>query len=274
MPAAPVTTPQRIAAETFLIPHLMPAGPDTFLPVNSMLIRGEQPVVVDTGAPIHRDQWFEKLLSLVDPSDVRWIFVSHDDSDHVGNLYELLEICPNATLVGNFFMTERMSADRPLPVSRMRWLGPGESLDVGDRRLHLTLPPIYDAPTTRGLYDDKTAVMWAADAFASMTPGAVHDIADIPASMYDETFTMLNSMVSPWHEWLDVTRFRRHCDDVESLGLLAVASAHGPVLTGHAITDAFDRVRNMAGAPAVTPPGQSLLDEILATAGIALEPVA
>ncbi|MBO3751780.1 hypothetical protein J5X84_37395 [Streptosporangiaceae bacterium NEAU-GS5] len=42
-------------------------------------------------------------------------------------------------------------------------------------------------------------------------------------------------------------------------------TAHGPVLTGHAIHDAFDRVRDMAGQPITPPPGQPVLDELLAT---------
>jgi hypothetical protein len=40
---------------------------------------------------------------------------------------------------------------------------------------------------------------------------------------------------------------------------------HGPVLHGDAIADAFERTRALAGMPRVQPPGQSLLDQILAT---------
>ena len=264
MPTVPTTAPYRITADTWLIPNLAPAGPGTYLPVNSMLIRGAEPIVVDTGAPVHRDHWFEQVFSLVDPDDVRWVFLSHDDGDHAGNLHELLGLCPNATLVANFFITERMALERPLPIDRMRWVGPGESFDAGDRRLHLVVPPIFDGPTTRALYDETTAVLWAVDSFAAMAPGAVHDVADVPHEIYVETFGLLNSMVSPWHQWLDPARYRAHADSVEGLGLLAVASAHGPVLTGSAITDAFDRVRAMAGRPIAHPPGQPLLDELVA----------
>ncbi|HEX2046371.1 MAG TPA: hypothetical protein VHF27_01315 [Acidimicrobiales bacterium] len=40
----------------------------------------------------------------------------------------------------------------------------------------------------------------------------------------------------------------------------------GAVLTGEAIGDAFERVRAMAGEPVVAPPGQPLLDELVAAA--------
>ena len=73
-------------------------------------------------------------------------------------------------------------------------------------------------------------------------------------------------MVSPWHAWLDPAVYRHHVDNVEALGVLAVASAHGPIITGSAIHDAFEAVRSLAGRPIIPAPGQELLDELLAGA--------
>src|SRR5688572_3151203 len=47
--SVPTTDPVQVAPETFLIPNLVPAGEGAYLPVNSLLIRGEEPIVVDTG---------------------------------------------------------------------------------------------------------------------------------------------------------------------------------------------------------------------------------
>jgi flavorubredoxin len=262
----PTTTPVEIAPETFLIPNLAPAGPDLFLPVNSMVIRGSEPVIVDTGAPVHHDLWLEKVLSLVDPEDVRWIFLSHDDPDHTGGLLDILELAPQATLVTNFFSVERLALEKPeLPLERMRWIEPGGSFDAGDRTLHLFRPPIFDGPTTRGLYDPTTATAWVADTFACLTPGSL-DVHDLPVDHVEEQLPAMNSIVSPWHQWLDPVAYGRHVDEVEALGLLTVASAHGPVVTGDAIHRAFDVVRGLAGRPNIPTPGQELLDELVAGA--------
>jgi hypothetical protein len=137
---------------------------------------------------------------------------------------------------------------------------------VGDRRLHAVLPPLFDAPTSRGLYDDSTGVLWAADSFACPTPGPLLWVDDIPTPMYDDAFPAFNSMIAPWLTWVDTARYRAHVDAVEGLGLSAVASCHGPILTGAAIPDAFDRIRALAGAAPVPSPGQDLLDELLAAA--------
>ena len=261
----PTTGPVRVAAETFLIPNLAHAG-DAYLPVNSLLIRGRQPIVVDTGAPIHREQWLDKVYSLVEPEDIRWVFLSHEDGDHTGGLEDILTAAPNATLVMNFFSTERFALERQVDIRRLMWRDPGESFDVGDRTLRLFQPPIFDGPATRGVIDERTGVMWAVDSFAAATPGALHHVDDIPADLYDESFGLFNSMVSPWHAWLDPVVYGRHVDSVERLAPSVVTSAHGPVLTGDAIGDALTRVRSLAGQPRVATPGQALLDELLATA--------
>lgn len=260
----PAGDPVLVAPETWLIPNLAGAGPGQYLPVNSLLIRGSEPIIVDTGAPVHRRRWLDQVFSLVDPEDVRWIFLSHDDSDHTGGLAEALAACPSATVVTNFFATERLSLERTLPIKRLRWLEPGDSFLAGDRRLRLVLPPIFDGPTTRGLFDERTGVLWGVDSFAALTTGSVHHRDDIPDDLYAESFALLNSLVSPWHEWLDPTRYGRHVDAVAALHPDAVATAHGPLLTGDAIGDAFDRVRAMAAAPRATPPGQAALDELVA----------
>lgn len=178
----------------------------------------------------------------------------------------MLEAAPDATLVTNFFSFERLNLEpeRALPLERMVWVDPGASIDVGDRRLHLFRPPIFDGPTTRGLYDGRTGVMWAVDSFAAATPGAVYHAGDVPADVYDATFVGFNSMISPWHAWLDKGIYGRHVDTVESFGATAIASAHGPVLTGQFIPDAFARVRALAARPVLDQPDQSMLDELLA----------
>lgn len=260
----PVTTPQKVAPNTYLIPNLAPASPDAYVPVNSLLILGEEPIVIDTGAPIHREHWLEQVHGLVDPEDVRWIFLSHEDGDHTGALDDVLEAAPRATFVFNFFGTERLALERPVPLERMRWCEYGESFDAGDRRLHLVLPPIFDGPATRGLYDEKTGVLWAVDSFAALTPGAVHRPESIPTELYDESFMFFNSLVSPWHQFVDPVRYNRHVDTVEALKPRVVTSAHGPILVGDQIHDAFDRVRSLAGEPRIAPPGQDALEELLA----------
>jgi flavorubredoxin len=253
-----------VAPDTFLIPTLAadPGGAGVFSS-NSLVIRGAEPVIVDTGSRLVRDSWLATVFSVVEPADVRWIFISHDDHDHIGNLDAVLDACPQATLVGNWAMTARLFGDVELPLHRMRWLDQGDAFDVGDRSLHLVRPPLFDSPATRGLFDPTTNMLWAVDSFGAMVQGNILEADDADPDLYAGTFAALNAWFTPWLEWVDTARFTAHIDETASLPLDVVASAHGPILRGARIADAFARTAALAAQPVLATPGQPLLDQLL-----------
>ncbi len=232
IPTPQLHDPYRIAPDTWVIPETVPAAPGTIVPVNSMVITGAEPVIVDTGNELSRRQWLDAAFSVVDPVDVRWVFLSHDDHDHVGNLLPVLDACPNATLVTNWFTVERLSRAMELPQDRMRWVNPGETFDAGDRTLVAMVPPIWDSPTTRGLFDPVSGVYWAVDAFACLLPGHLTDVGDAPEQLWRESFLTMNATLAPWHTLLDPAKFDRHVDTVAALGVTTIASAHSTTLRG------------------------------------------
>jgi hypothetical protein len=105
--------------------------------------------------------------------------------------------------------------------------------------------------------------MWIVDSFPCFTPGTL-DGAEMPHDLLAQVMPALSSAISPWHAWLDAAAYTRHIDTVEALGARTVASAHGPVLRGERLDDAFDRLRALAGQPVIPTPGQELLDTLLA----------
>ena len=260
------TSPYRVSADSWLIPTLAAAPTGGYVGAHSLVIRGAEPVVVDTGCALARDLWAEQVFSVVEPEDVRWIFLSHSDHDHVGNLDLIVDRCPNATVVANFGIVGHLAGDRDLPLHRMQWRDPGESFAVGDRTLQVVRPPMFDAPNTRGLYDPKDRLLWAVDSFGALFPGGVLEAADIPADLFDPTFAALNSWNTPWLEWVDRDRYAQHVASTSDLDLDLVVSAHGPVLRGTRIADAFSRTLALAAATPVPQPGQSMLDDMLRVA--------
>ena len=88
-----------------------------FLPVNSFVLHAEQPVVVDTGLGLPDRTFVDDLASVIDPADVRWIWLTHPDRDHTGGLFDLLEAAPQARVITTFLGVGIMSTERPLPPS-------------------------------------------------------------------------------------------------------------------------------------------------------------
>ncbi|HEX6417131.1 MAG TPA: MBL fold metallo-hydrolase [Acidimicrobiales bacterium] len=257
--------PLQVAPETFLLRSAQPAiGAPLSVALNSLVIRGAEPVIVDTGTRANHDHWLDDVTSLVDPADVRWIFLSHDDDDHTGNLAEALDLCPQATLVANWAATERMGGSFAVPPGRMRWVDAGGTLDAGDRVLRAVSVPVYDSPSTRGLYDPATGVLWASDAFATPMPAdPVDRVEDVPPPMWAEGMAMFHHhALCPWLAIVDRDAYADQVQRLRALDPAVIVAAHTPVIAGDSRAVAFD---HLAALPDVTPPphpDQQVLDAL------------
>jgi flavorubredoxin len=271
-PIAPTIAvpPLEIAKDTFVIHQVQEAlGQPLFVYINSMVILGAEPMIVDTGTPANRQQWLSDVFSLVEPEDVRWVFLSHDDVDHTGNLEQVMDACPNAKLVCNWAMIERHTNCFNFPIDRCRWVMHEESFSIGDRTLQAVRPPVFDSPTTRGLFDASTGVYWCVDSFATPLPDPNAAIADLDPEFWRFGMTLFSfGAVSPWLTMVDQAKFGKSVDVVQSLGIKTIAGCHTPVLEGPLITQALDTTRAF---PSVVPPplpDQSVLDQIIAAAAL------
>jgi flavorubredoxin len=256
-------TPTEIAPETFLVhdhhgEHTDPVS----VGLNTMVIRAAEPVVVDTGMKENREQYLDDVFSLVEPEDIRWVFISHDDVDHTGNVNALMAAAPNATLVIDWFMQERMGASLEVPPTRWRWLRDGDALDVGDRTLQVVRPPIFDSPTTRGLFDPTTSVYWASDAFASPMVTPVRRVADLELVPWLEGIHTFAQYISPWLSLVDAARFQRTVDRIEALEPRVIAGCHTPAIDRGYVGDALAATRIAPSATVAPQPDQSVLDVI------------
>ena len=267
-PLAPTTyfPPSRIAADTWVIHQVQPAlGEPLFVYLNSMVILGAEPMIVDTGTPANREQWLKDAFSLVEPTDVRWVFLSHDDVDHTGNLDEVMSACPNAQLVCNWAMIERHTNCFQFPLERCRWIMDGDTLDIGDRELAALRPPVYDSPTTRGLFDPTTGVYWAVDTFATPLPDPQVGIADLDPDFWAEGLALFAmGAVSPWLSMVDERKYGLYVDRVQNLPITTVAACHSPVIEGPLIERAFGHIRQLPVLDPPALPDQSVLDQIIA----------
>ena len=233
--------------------------------MNSMVIRGAEPVIVDTGTVANRAQWLDDVFGLVDPADVRYVFISHDDVDHTGNLAQVMEHCPNATLLASWALVERFSNAFEFPLHRCRWVDDGSHLDLDDRRLHFVRPPLWDSPTTRGVFDTSTDVYWAADAFATPCSTAVEASVDEldPEAWRGGMAMFAHHALSPMAghgRQRPVPPPRRTGAGV---GRHHIASAHSPLITGASVDTAFDLLVDLPNVEVPPAPDQAVLDAIV-----------
>jgi flavorubredoxin len=56
------------------------------IPINAFVLHAAEPVLVDTGSVVESDEFLTVLRTVIDPSDLRYIWLTHTDFDHIGSL--------------------------------------------------------------------------------------------------------------------------------------------------------------------------------------------
>ncbi|WP_406367839.1 MBL fold metallo-hydrolase [Streptomyces sp. NBC_01546] len=238
-----------------------------FLPVNAFVLHSEQPVVVDTGLGLPDRDFLNTLGSVIDPADVRWIWLTHPDRDHTGGLFALLEAAPRARLVTTFLGAGIMSTEHPLPMDRVYFLNPGQSLDVGDRTLHAFRPPLFDNPATVGFYDDRSHTCFSSDCFGGPMPTADvatgTDVAAVHAEELEAAQLLWASVDSPWVQLVDRDRFLATVEPLRAMAPETILCTHLPPAVG--LASRF--IDTLGAAPGLSPftgPDQAALEQMLA----------
>ena len=191
---------------------------------NSYLIMAEKPTLVEGVKVNFRDEYLEKLKSLVDPLDLKYIILNHTEADHSGVVPWLAEVAPNARVVVSraagrnvhqLFHLER----EPLAV------GDGDTLDLGDRELTFVSAPFLHWPDTMFTYSPTGRALFTCDAFGVhyCDEGAVFD--DEAGSFDDAYKYYFDNIMRPFKD-----KVLAALDKIRDLDVEVVCTGHGPVL--------------------------------------------
>lgn len=239
-----------------------------FLPVNAFVLHAAEPLVVDTGLVVHGSGFLEALGAVIDPADVEWIWLTHPDRDHTGGLFSLLEAAPRSRVITTFLGVGIMSTERPLPLDRVYLLNPGQTLDVGDRRLTAFRPPLFDNPSTVGFYDGSSGALFSSDCFGApmATPelATCDDAAQTPAGDLRAAQLLWAAVDSPWVHTVDQARYLENLAPLHAMAPKLILSSHLPP----AVDRTPEFLQTLSTAPvadAFTGPDQAALEQMLAS---------
>jgi flavorubredoxin len=226
-PARTVAPNTEILAAHIQVPGL------GWLAANAFLIRTAEPVLIDCGVVMLKDAFLKELRSALTIEDIRWIWLTHLDPDHIGALEEILSEAPRARVVTTFLGLGKLGLLRPaLPPERFFLLNPGQALDVGDRRLIAIKPPTFDAPETTGVFDPTTAALFSADSFGALMTTPVEAANEVPPSQLRDGLVQWASVDVPWLSSVEEATLERALQAVRELRPAIVLSSHLPPAPG------------------------------------------
>jgi flavorubredoxin len=233
------------------------------VPINAFVIKGSEPLLVDTGAVVHSKEFMPALRSVIDPADLKWIWLTHTDFDHIGSLHQLLAENPKLRVITTFLGVGIMSLSAPLPMDRVYLLNPGEKITVGDRTLTGIRPPAFDNPSTTGFYDSKSGVLFSSDCFGALLSTVPQNAADLSDAELKDAQVLWATIDAPWLHKADRSAFEKELDGIRRMQPKMVLSSHLPAAPGR-MTEKL--LKSLAAVPTAQPfvgPNQAALEQML-----------
>lgn len=256
----------KVAPDTTTFRGFYPLGPLGILPANAHLIHAREPILVDTSGVALRGPFLEALGDEIDPADLKWIFLSHTDLDHVGNLEQVMELAPEAKVVIAGLGAAKLQLRESFDMSRVHVLEAGQRLDLGDRELVAIKPPIYDAPETIGFFDTKTRVLFSADAFGALLDAPHEELAEVPEQQLRDGMAVWSGVDAPWLGMIDRQAFGHLLGDIERLDPSAIISGHLPAALPRMTSRLLGNIMAAVSGGRIAAPDREAVESIMARA--------
>ena len=189
---------------------------------NSYFINAEKKAIIEASKEKFSDVHINKLRSVTDPSEIQYIILDHTEPDHSGNTGKLLEIAPNAVVVGTGnairYLTDMVN--KPF---KSRVVKDGDTLDLGNKTLKFFSAPNLHWPDSMLTYLAEDKVLFTCDVFGAHF--CSEDIFNDYSPEYLESFRYyFDIIIKPF------SRFAlKAIEKVKTLDIEIICPGHGPV---------------------------------------------
>lgn len=190
---------------------------------NSYFIDADKKTIVETSKEGFKDVYLDKVKRVVDYKDIEYIVMNHTEPDHSGNLKHLLELAPQATVVGSRaainFLSHMIEKDFKQMVVK-----DGDTLDLGNKTLKFIGAPFLHWPDTMYTYLEEDKILFTCDSFGShyCDERMFDDLVDD----FDDAFKYyFDVILKPFSGYM-----LKAIDKIKDLDIDTVATGHGPIL--------------------------------------------
>jgi len=231
--------------------------------INAFVLDGTEPILVDTGAVVDRDEFMTALRSVIDPAALKYIWLTHTDFDHIGSLAQLLAENPDLRVITTFLGVGIMGLADPLPMNRVRFVNPGETITIGDRTLTAVKPPLFDNACTTGFYDSTSGALFSSDCFGALLSAVPGNATDLTEDELRQGQVFWATVDSPWVHNVNESAFAAELDRFRQIEPRIVLSSHLPPAPGHMLDPMLRSLATVPMAERFVGPDQMALEHLL-----------
>lgn len=190
---------------------------------NSYFIDADKKVIIDTSKETFKDEYIEKIKSVVDPAEISYIILNHTEPDHSGNLRHLMKLAPNATVVGtgNALRYLEDITGESFPSLKVK---NGDELDLGNFTLKFIGAPNLHWPDTMYTYLVEEKILFTCDSFGCHYCN--DEMFDDKVGDFDQAFDYyFDVIMKPYSKFM-----LKAIEKIRPLEINAICPGHGPVL--------------------------------------------
>jgi flavorubredoxin len=189
---------------------------------NSYFINSGKKAIVEVVKEKFFDVYLKKLQSVTDPRELQYIILDHTEPDHSGSLSRLLEIAPDATVVGSGNAIRYLEdiVNKPF---RSLIVKDGDSLDLGNKTLRFISAPNLHWPDSIYTYLVEDKILFTCDSFGAHYCDP--EIFNKMSAEYMEAFKYyFDVILKPYSRFMI-----KAIEKIRPLDIDLICPGHGPV---------------------------------------------
>ena len=218
---------------------------------NSYVVIGEKVAVADTVDARFVDEWLGNVETALDGRTPDYLVMHHMEPDHSGALPFMLEVYPQARIVGNRQTLGMVKGFYHVADNRLLEVADGATLPLGGKTLRFFLTPMVHWPETMMTYVEEDRVLFSGDAFGTFGAlnGGVVDTEMDTAWYRDEMYRYYSNIVGKYGRFVEKALAKLAVIDINF-----ICSTHGPVWHDHIdeVIEIYGKLARYESEPGVT----------------------
>jgi flavorubredoxin len=190
---------------------------------NSYFINAAKKTIIETAKEKFSDVFLSKLRKVTDPADLAYIVLDHTEPDHSGAMRQLLELAPDAVVVGSGNAIRYLGdiVNRPFKSLIVK---DGDTLDLGNKTLKFISAPNLHWPDSIYTYLVEDKILFTCDSFGAHY--CHEDLFDDLVGDYHTDFRYyFDVILKPYSKFMV-----KAIEKIRPLDISMIATGHGPVL--------------------------------------------